>query len=47
VIIYYRQEKLNLLATRFDKKAGMREIWLSENQKLVSQVSISLRSDSG
>jgi hypothetical protein len=34
----FRQEKLELLAARFDRKAGMREIWLSENQKLVSQV---------
>ncbi|XP_067941733.1 spectrin beta chain-like isoform X2 [Watersipora subatra] len=32
-----RQEKLELLANRFNRKAGMREIWLSENQKLVSQ----------
>ncbi|XP_029426950.1 spectrin beta chain, non-erythrocytic 4 [Rhinatrema bivittatum] len=32
-----RQEKLELLAQRFDHKAAMREAWLSENQKLVSQ----------
>lgn len=30
-----RQEKLKLLASRFDKKAGMREQWLSENQRLI------------
>ncbi|KAG9510173.1 Spectrin beta chain, partial [Fragariocoptes setiger] len=30
-----RQEKLEQLASRFDKKAGMREFWLSENQRLV------------
>ena len=33
-----RQEKLVQLAARFDKKSGMRETWLSENQRLVSQV---------
>lgn len=33
----YRQEKLEQLAARFDRKAGMRETWLSENQRLVSQ----------
>ena len=33
----HRQEKLEQLANRFDRKAGMRETWLSENQKLVSQ----------
>lgn len=32
-----RQEKLGQLAARFDRKAGMRESWLSENQRLVSQ----------
>ncbi|XP_028652270.1 spectrin beta chain, non-erythrocytic 4-like [Erpetoichthys calabaricus] len=32
-----RQEKLELLAQRFDHKATMREAWLSENQRLVSQ----------
>ena len=32
-----RQEKLEQLAARFNKKAGMRETWLSENQRLVSQ----------
>lgn len=38
-----RQEKLEQLARRFDRKAAMRETWLSENQRLVSQVG----SDSG
>uniref|UniRef100_A0A8C8JKG2 Spectrin beta chain n=1 Tax=Oncorhynchus tshawytscha TaxID=74940 RepID=A0A8C8JKG2_ONCTS len=32
-----RQEKLEQLARRFDCKAAMRETWLSENQRLVSQ----------
>lgn len=32
-----RQEKLEQLANRFDKKASMRESWLTENQRLVSQ----------
>ncbi|KFD65474.1 hypothetical protein M514_22400 [Trichuris suis] len=32
-----RQEKLEQLAARFDRKAGMRETWLAENQRLVSQ----------
>ena len=32
-----RQEKLEQLAARFDRKAGMREVWLSENQRLVAQ----------
>ncbi|XP_069500595.1 spectrin beta chain, non-erythrocytic 4 isoform X1 [Ambystoma mexicanum] len=32
-----RQEKLELLAQRFDHKAIMREAWLNENQRLVSQ----------
>ncbi|XP_071041629.1 spectrin beta chain [Parasteatoda tepidariorum] len=32
-----RQEKLEQLAARFDRKSGMREAWLSENQRLVSQ----------
>ncbi|XP_027207979.2 spectrin beta chain isoform X6 [Penaeus vannamei] len=32
-----RQEKLAQLAARFNRKAGMRETWLSENQRLVSQ----------
>lgn len=42
ILLYpcYRQEKLELLANRFNRKAGMREIWLSENQKLVSQVGV-------
>lgn len=34
-----RQEKLEQLAARFDRKAAMRETWLSENQRLVAQVS--------
>lgn len=33
-----RQEKLELLAQRFDHKVVMRETWLNENQRLVSQV---------
>lgn len=33
-----RQEKLEQLTARFDRKAAMRETWLSENQRLVSQV---------
>ena len=32
-----RQEKLEQLAARFDRKAGMRETWLAENQRLVNQ----------
>lgn len=32
-----RQEKLKQLAWRFDKKAGMREQWLSENQRLINK----------
>uniref|UniRef100_A0A672V588 Spectrin beta chain n=1 Tax=Strigops habroptila TaxID=2489341 RepID=A0A672V588_STRHB len=32
-----RQEKLELLAQRFDHKVAMRETWLQENQRLVSQ----------
>lgn len=32
-----RQEKLEQLASRFNRKASMRETWLSENQRLVSQ----------
>ncbi|KAL1791432.1 hypothetical protein HispidOSU_031447 [Sigmodon hispidus] len=32
-----RQEKLEQLARRFDRKAAMRETWLSENQRLVTQ----------
>lgn len=31
-----RQEKLEQLAARFNRKASMRETWLSENQRLVS-----------
>ncbi len=34
-----RQEKLELLAQRFDHKTTMRQAWLNENQRLVSQVS--------
>uniref|UniRef100_A0A672T4B0 Spectrin beta chain n=1 Tax=Sinocyclocheilus grahami TaxID=75366 RepID=A0A672T4B0_SINGR len=32
-----RQEKLEQIARRFERKAAMRETWLLENQKLVSQ----------
>ncbi|XP_048837070.1 spectrin beta chain, non-erythrocytic 4-like isoform X2 [Brienomyrus brachyistius] len=32
-----RQEKLELLAQRFDHKSTMRQAWLNENQRLVSQ----------
>ncbi|XP_068195760.1 spectrin beta chain, erythrocytic isoform X1 [Antennarius striatus] len=32
-----RQEKLEQTARRFDRKAAMRETWLLENQRLVSQ----------
>lgn len=32
----FRQEKLEQLAARFGRKAGMREEWLSENQRLVA-----------
>ncbi|XP_056332566.1 spectrin beta chain, erythrocytic isoform X2 [Danio aesculapii] len=32
-----RQEKLEQMARRFDRKAAMRETWLMENQRLVSQ----------
>ncbi|XP_078674526.1 spectrin beta chain, non-erythrocytic 1-like isoform X25 [Branchiostoma floridae x Branchiostoma belcheri] len=35
-----RQEKLEQLARRFDRKAAMRETWLSENQRLVSQMPV-------
>ena len=38
-----RQEKLEQLATRFNRKASMRETWLSENQRLVSQVKKGVR----
>lgn len=34
-----RQEKLEQMARRFDRKAAMRETWLIENQRLVAQVS--------
>ncbi|NXL90699.1 SPTB1 protein, partial [Alectura lathami] len=33
-----RQEKLEQLARRFDRKAAMREAWLNENQRLVAQL---------
>ena len=33
-----RLERLERMAEKFDKKAGMRAGWLLENQKLVSQV---------
>lgn len=43
-----RQEKLEQLAARFNRKASMRETWLSENQRLVSQVNcIAIALDSG
>lgn len=42
-----RQEKLEQLAARFDRKAAMRETWLSENQRLVSQVGLMGNSGSG
>ncbi|CAI9556896.1 unnamed protein product [Staurois parvus] len=32
-----RQEKLEQLAKRFDRKAAMREAWIGENQHLISQ----------
>ncbi|XP_053331391.1 spectrin beta chain, erythrocytic [Spea bombifrons] len=32
-----RQEKLEQLAKRFDRKAAMREAWVAENQNLISQ----------
>uniref|UniRef100_A0A3P9ALQ2 Spectrin beta chain n=1 Tax=Esox lucius TaxID=8010 RepID=A0A3P9ALQ2_ESOLU len=32
-----RQEKLEQMARRFDRKASMRETWLLENQRLVAQ----------
>lgn len=32
-----RQEKLEQLASRFDRKAGLREGWLSDNQQLLAQ----------
>ena len=33
-----RLERLERMAEKFDKKAGMRATWLIENHKLVSQV---------
>ncbi|OWK49603.1 Spectrin beta chain, non-erythrocytic 1 [Lonchura striata] len=42
-----RQEKLELLAQRFDHKATMRETWLNENQRLVSQRGMDLLSYGG
>ena len=35
-----RQEKLEQMARRFDRKASMRETWLLENQRLVAQVNV-------
>ena len=32
-----RQERIEMLAQKFDRKCGMRENWISENQRLVSQ----------
>ncbi|XP_031435870.1 spectrin beta chain, erythrocytic isoform X2 [Clupea harengus] len=32
-----RQEKLEQMARRFDRKAAMRETWIQENQRLVAQ----------
>lgn len=42
-----RQEKLELLAQRFDHKTTMRQAWLNENQRLVSQVPLTLRDGAG
>lgn len=42
-----RQEKLEQLAARFDRKAAMRETWLSENQRLVSQVGLMFQTHPG
>ncbi|XP_029819647.1 spectrin beta chain, erythrocytic-like [Manacus vitellinus] len=42
-----RQEKLEQLARRFDRKAAMREAWLSENQRLVAQLSLARSTDHG
>lgn len=42
-----RQEKLEQLAARFDRKAAMRETWLSENQRLVSQVGLMFQAHPG
>lgn len=42
-----RQEKLEQLAARFDRKAAMRETWLSENQRLVSQVGLGCQTHPG
>lgn len=42
-----RQEKLEQLAARFDRKAAMRETWLSENQRLVSQVGLLFQTHPG
>jgi len=39
-----RQEKLEQMARRFDRKAAMRETWLLENQRLVAQVTVSTAS---
>ena len=35
--MYFRLERLEQLAARFERKAHLRETWLVENQKLVSQ----------
>lgn len=37
-----RQEKLEQMAKRFERKAAMRETWLLENQRLVAQVRLQL-----
>lgn len=42
-----RQEKLEQLARRFDRKAAMRETWLNENQRLVAQVMCGFRECAG
>lgn len=39
-----RQEKLEQMARRFDRKAAMRETWLLENQRLVAQVRLNYAS---
>lgn len=37
-----RLERLERMAEKFDKKAGMRANWLIENHKLVSQVHLTV-----
>ena len=37
-----RLERLERMAEKFDKKAGMRANWLIENHKLVSQVDLTV-----